>query len=513
MAASHTLPYSPAIRQISKHGVLVLHGFGIKVRVDRRHLFAEWGIGSERYQARLSRVEGHKLRRVVLIGSDGYCTLEALRFISDVGAAFLMLDKRGKALMVCGPASPSDSKLRRAQSLSLGNGVALRISKELISQKLAGQELLVRDMLHDSATADAIGRFRAELPGAVSTESVRLIESQAAKLYWQVWSDLPIRWPRKDEQRIPEHWKRFGSRISPLTHSPRLACNPPNALANFLYSLLEAQATLAASAMGLLPEIGLLHADAPNRNSLSCDLMEVCRPKCDAFLLHWLQSEPLRKSDFWEDRNGNCRIGSSLAIKLCETSETWRRLVAPVAEYVTQEIWSSVSKSTSAPELARQRIATRLTQSRRRSVKGSEVPSVKIPKPDRVCRGCGATTRQGQHCPKCGREISGKKLTELAKIGRAAAQSPQAQKRRSATKRRHELARRRWLPSSQPAWLNNKTYLKEIQPRLAAVTISILASTLGVSEPYAADIRAGRHCPHPRHWQALAELVGVSADT
>jgi hypothetical protein len=27
---------------------------------------------------------------------------------------------------------------------------------------------------------------------------------------------------------------------------------------------------------------------------------------------------------------------------------------------------------------------------------------------------------------------------------------------------------------------------------------------------YAAYIRAGRHRPHPRHWQALAGLVGVS---
>jgi len=32
---------------------------------------------------------------------------------------------------------------------------------------------------------------------------------------------------------------------------------------------------------------------------------------------------------------------------------------------------------------------------------------------------------------------------------------------------------------------------------------------IGVSEPYVADIPAGRRRPHPRHWQALAELVGV----
>src|SRR6266567_3107663 len=118
MVAPHSLP---VVSQISKHGVLVLHGFGIKVRVDRGHLCAEWGVGLERYQVRLSRVDGRKLRRVVLIGSDGYCTIEALRFISDVGAAFVMLDRRGKALMVCGPVSPSDAKLRRAQSLALGN--------------------------------------------------------------------------------------------------------------------------------------------------------------------------------------------------------------------------------------------------------------------------------------------------------------------------------------------------------------------------------------------------------
>jgi hypothetical protein len=29
--------------------------------------------------------------------------------------------------------------------------------------------------------------------------------------------------------------------------------------------------------------------------------------------------------------------------------------------------------------------------------------------------------------------------------------------------------------------------------------------------PYAADIRAGRHRQHPRHWKILAELIGPSA--
>jgi CRISPR-associated endonuclease Cas1 len=505
MAASHTLPHSHALR---KSGVLVLNGYGIRVQVNAGHLLLHDGIADERRTIRLPRVN-QGLKRLVIIGSDGFITLEALRWISDVGAAFLMLDRRGKVLAVTGPVASSDARLRRAQALALGNGTALKISKELISQKLAGQELLVRDMLHDSATADAIARLRTVLPTAESIDRVRLMEAQAAKLYWQSWSDLPIRWPRKDEARIPDHWKRFGSRISPITHSPRLAASPPNALLNYLYSILEAEARLAAAAMGLDVGQGFLHVDAPSRDSLACDLMEVCRPKCDAFVLHWLQSEPLRKSDFWEDRNGNCRIASSLATKLCETSDTWRRLMAPVAEYVAQETWSSISRPVSS--LARHRIATRLTQRTKRAVKGSDVPSVKAPKPDRVCRGCGATTQRRRHCAKCGREISRGNLIELAKIGRVAARNPASRRKHSETQRRHEAAKRVWRSSSQPAWLNEDTYREKIQPKLAGITISVLAATLGVSEPYAAYVRAGRHRPHPRHWQALAELVGVSS--
>src|SRR2546426_3071209 len=163
MTAPPSLPVRPIVSQISKHGVLVLHGFGIKVRVDGGHLCAEWGVGLERYQARLSRVDGHKLRRVILLGSDGYISLEALRFISDVGATFSMIDKRGKGLMVCGPIAPSDSKLRRAQSLAITNGTALRISKEIIRLKLDGQAVLVRDMLNNETVANAVARFRDEL--------------------------------------------------------------------------------------------------------------------------------------------------------------------------------------------------------------------------------------------------------------------------------------------------------------------------------------------------------------
>ena len=494
---------------LPRRGVITLYGYGIRVQVNAGHLLLHDGIADERRTIRLPRVN-HGLNRLVMIGSDGFITLEALRWISDVGAAFVMLDRRGKVLAVTGPVAPSDAKLRRAQALALGNGTALKISKELISQKLAGQELLVRDMLRDSATADAIARFRDELPSAESIDRVRLIEAQAAKLYWQAWSDVPIRWPRKDERRVPEHWKRFGSRISPLTHSPRLASSPPNALLNLLYALLESESRLSATAMGLDPGIGVLHVDTPNRDSLACDLMEVCRPKVDAFVLNWLQNEPLRKSDFWEDRNGNCRVVSSLAIKLAQTSDTWSKLVAPIAEYVAQALWASISRPPST--VARQRIATRLTQRNKREVKGSDVPSVKVPKPERVCRGCGKPVQGTSiNCAECDVDVATKRLVEVARAGRVAGHTPEAIAKEAATHRKHAQARAAWNPAKQPTWLTEQVFSEKIQPALAQASATSIAKRIGVSRWYAGRIREG-YRPHPRHWQALAKLAEVSTN-
>jgi hypothetical protein len=329
---------------------------------------------------------------------------------------------------------------------------------------------------------------------------------------WHSWADLPILWPRKDETRVPEHWKRFGSRISPLTHSPRLAASPPNALLNFLYGILESEARLSAVAMGMDPAIGFLHVDTPNRDSLACDLMEVCRPRgVDAFILNWLQSEPLRKSDFWEDRTGNCRIASSLTIKLCETSDTWRRLVAPVAEYVAQEVWSSVSRPTPISKLARQRIATRLTQQNKREVKGSSVPQVKLPpKPQHVCSGCGRPIKaESSHCANCAIDGATERLGSAARIGRVAARSPEARAKHVASRRRHAEACSAWDASKQPDWLTSEVFSQRIQPLLAGVPTSIIRSRIGVSRWYASRIRQG-YRPHPRHWEALCELAGVT---
>jgi hypothetical protein len=81
----------------------------------------------------------------------------------------------------------------------------------------------------------------------------------------------------------------------------------------------------------------------------------------------------------------------------------------------------------------------------------------------------------------------------------------------SDTQRRHRKAAAAWSPSSQPDWLTEHFYLEKIQPALASVSNSAIASRLGVSRCCASRIRSGKRRSHPRHWQALALLSGANS--
>lgn len=504
MAASGTLPQSAFPRKslIGRSGVLALFGYGIRVRMQCGHLEIEDGIGSDRRRIRLARV-GHGLKRLVIVGSDGFISLAAIQWLADQDASFVMLNPDGTVLATTGLVRPSESKLRRAQALAHSSGAALRISRELIVRKLTGQEDVARNKLLDIRTADLIGRFREELPSADSISSVRLIEAQAARVYWQAFSPLSINFPKSDLPRTPLHWLSFGARVSPLTGSPRRAANPPNAILNYLYSLLESEARLSAAILGLDPGLGVLHVDTSARDSLACDLMEPCRAAIDAYLLDWITRQPLRRDWFVEQRDGNCRLTSLFAARLCESTPIWRRLVAPIAEWVAGAIWSTIRK----PDRP---MPTRLTQNNKRESKGApnQSPFVRVPPPENICGGCGKPIRRSSiHCPDCSLKNSTASLIEGAKSGRVIGHTPLSEARRRESKQRHDLARQRWSRSDHPSWLTEDFYAKQIQPRLKGATLSQIALALGVSIPHASDIRKGRRCPHARHWHKLSELI------
>jgi CRISPR-associated endonuclease Cas1 len=445
---------------------------------------------------------------LVVIGSAGMVTLGALRWLSDQDASFVLLNRNGSVLAVTGPVRPSDARLRRAQALAHHTGTALQIARELIGQKLDAQEKLARDGLNNCDAAETIGSFRKAIPSAETMEAIRLIEARGAYAYWGAWNNLPINFPRTDLRRVPDHWRVFRNRVSSLTGSPRLATNPINAMLNYLYAVLESESRLAVAALGLDPGLGVMHMDAPARDSLAFDVMEPVRPLVDAYFLNWIGRETLKREWFLEERDGNCRLMGSFAIRLSETALTWAHAVAPFAEMIARTLWSTIRK-----QVRHLHPATRLTQVNRREARAIESapPAAGPPHPQSFCRECGVEIwRGGTRCVNCANSVNTVGLIEAAKKGRIAAQREAAQTRRSETQLRHRAAMDLWNSSDPPTWLNEKYYLAKIQPRLPGITLSVLSAKLGVSIPYAVDVRSAKRVPHKRHWQALAQLVGVS---
>jgi CRISPR-associated endonuclease Cas1 len=512
MAATQTVPQLTPVRNFPteltpQHGVVTLYGYGIRVQVERGHLIIKDGIGPNRREGRYSRIENN-LKRLVAIGSDGMISLAALRWLADRDAAFVMLDRNGSVLATTGPVRPSDARLRRTQALANESGIALLIVRELIDRKLCAQEQLVRTKLNDSPAADKIAEARIAVFHAPTIERVRNLEAKAGFAYWSAWRNIPINFPSRDIRRVPDHWRTFTSRVSPLTGSPRLATNPANAMLNYLYAVLESEARLAVAAQGLDPGLGVLHFDRPNRDSLACDVMEPARPQVDAYVLDWIQKQPLKREWFFEQRDGACRLMGTFASRLSETAPSLAQAVAPMTEWIARKLWLTLPNRNKnySP-------ATRLTQSHRRQAKGGlAYPAVKLgPAPQATCTRCGAEIpSRHKNCGACAKVFARRGLIKAAKLGRIATHLPQAKALRAETMRRQMAGRTAWKPSDLPDWLDKNAYRHAIHPKLAGLTVSLISRELGISEPYATTVRSGKRIPHPRHWEMLARIAGIS---
>ena len=507
MAASHTVPELSVShnseRLVPRQGVLTLSGYNIMVRVERGHLLIRDAIGREQREARFSRV-GHGLRRLVVIGNDGMISLAALRWLHDQKAAFVMLDRRGVLLTAVGPVGPKDSRLKRAQAVAQSNGAALAIARALLVQKLQSQERIARQYLHAGSIADTIAAEQSLLPTLDRIDALRWAEARAALAYWSAWRDVPVTFPNSARERVPAHWRVFNARRSPLTGSGRLAVNPPNAMLNYLYAILESEARIAAVAVGLDPHLGVLHADTDSRPSLACDLMEAVRTHVDEYVLNWITRQTLRREWFFEERDGNCRLMAGFAARLAEAAPGLASAVVPIAEKVARALTNGAVGSllADAPSVA----------TRRRPDSFLDKPGAarELPRVPRVCIRCGRALSKGRElCRKCADAELVKSFPSVLAKARLTANSSAAQTKRADTQRRNAEAVRRWSPEDLPDWLNAKTFARRVVPALRTLRTVDVARCLASSVSYAAQVRSGARTPHPRHWTTLAREVGL----
>lgn len=179
--------------------------------------------------------------------------------------ALAKLMESGAAVVVCGrdhlpvgmlmPLSSHTEVLWRLQDqLALGKPLKKQLWRQLVVAKIRAQAANLEAGTPARAKLLALAR-------GVRSGDPSNVEAQAAKVYWSAW--LGAAAPAGGFRRDPD-----GDGL--------------NALLNYGYAILRAAVARALVAAGLLPALGLHHANRSNAFCLADDLIEPLRPMADA---------------------------------------------------------------------------------------------------------------------------------------------------------------------------------------------------------------------------------------
>ena len=372
-----------------------------------------------------------------------------------------------------------------------------------------------------------------------------ILEAAAAITYWNAIPTLPVTFARASVPRVPDRWKTFGPRSSPLMRGNRRAVTVGNGMLNFVYALLEAEVTIALAAVGLDPGIGVIHADADRRASFTLDVLEALRPQADRFVLDTIAKRALSHSEFVELTNGEVRLVPAFALELARSLSFTKSVAFAVSQivHILEKTTLPERRALLAPKslkLPKLRLAINKPKPIA-SVTGDVIAIVDRPRrsgalrirdaahattsPGLVpfaCRLCGVTIerrRKPHICETCrpvhDEEVLANMVTRIAAAGTAAiaranrsGAAPHLQPAAIAKKRistsRTARARFAWKDDGT---LDDVDFERDVLPRIADIPVLQIARAIGVSKSWNAQIRSGQKPTHRRHWAALMALA------
>ncbi|MFN0153438.1 MAG: CRISPR-associated endonuclease Cas1 [Gaiella sp.] len=504
-----------------KGDVLVVDGHGVTLAVDRGRLVARDGAGQHRQERSFGKVT-HGLGRVVVLGGTGTVSLAALRWLRDQGVPLITLDEDGQPLCTSS-ATVEDARLYRQQALAPHTPAGLTVARYLLGEKLRGQLALASQLTGSNDIVATIADELERLEHATEIDELLSCEREAALAYWSGWAPIPVRFGPGGIERVPEHWQQFTQRHSPLTSAPRAAVNPANAILNYLYALLEAEARIACHTVGLSPTLGIVHVDYRHRDSFCLDLIEAVRPEVDRYLLALLRGRVFRTDDFYETRRGGCRILAPLTHTLAATTVEWAQLLAPVCEHVAAHLADTPgSRITGLPTpLSGHNHHEAREPRRRRARPGVPRSAARAP---RTCARCGGDLphQKRVYCPPCEALFRQEQKAQAgsptpiegarARKGTDTSHGAEAAERRAATNIARKRAVREW-DQEYGKLIDLSVFERDVLPLIQNVPLSRLQRATGLSLRYVSQIRRGEKTPHPRHWAAIeTTTAAVPAD-
>jgi CRISP-associated protein Cas1 len=499
----------------SADGVLYVSAWSVSLKVRDRHLHVAARTGRDFTEARFAKVGRPRLRRLVIVSKGGAASWESLAWCKGAGVGVLVLDRSGNVLASTGERASGVPALRRAQVEATESEAGLRVVRYLLGRKLAGQGANLKQFFPEDR--EAIGVVTTAAERIESSRQVRdalLWEAKAASSYWRSFAKLQARFSGGDLGKIPERWCTLGERQSLLSASPRRAITPANAILNYLYQLALFGCSFSLEALGLDPQLGWAHKDAPYRDSAALDLLETVRPAIDGYVASLLADRTFSRKEFIELPDGQVKLAPSLSKLLAEsTLARWERAAAEPAEEIARILASSARTPVT--------VRTRLTQADRKRgragaarVEGRRLPS--------ACRMCGELLPVDDRgharkiCDPCFPSFDAERTEHLTTAGKQAfarmraraddpAQSVAARAKRAEKSRQTSLAIRAWEREHGRA-SDRTRYAREILPIIRAMSVAELAPSTGLSKFYCRQVQHGERVLHEIHWEKLPGL-------
>jgi hypothetical protein len=103
-----------------------------------------------------------------------------------------------------------------------------------------------------------------------------------------------------------------------------------------------------------------------------------------------------------------------------------------------------------------------------------------------------------------------KKLAAQSRAGKDPRASAEAGLRRGQANAEHHRRNREWKrEQGQSTGRDRGWFLREVTPKLDAFSLAEIARATGLSLTACSRVRAGKTVPHPSHWKAFDNLMGL----
>ncbi len=261
--------------------------------------------------ARIGTVPLGPVERIYLRG-DVRLSAGLLGRIGALGVGIVVLSGRRAQPTLLLPRPHNDARVRVAQlDTARAPARALALARLFVAAKIAAQHTLLveirgsrPDLAHALAEpVRALFRMRGHAAHKADLDELRGLEGAAARQHFAGLAHV-----------FPASLRFAGRNRRP----PR---DPVNATLSLAYTLLHAEAVLAAHGHGFDPHVGFLHGIDFGRESLACDLVEPLRPAMERLAWRLFAEQTLRDRDFTTEKDGACLLQKAGRARFYEAVE------------------------------------------------------------------------------------------------------------------------------------------------------------------------------------------------